>query len=104
MKHQGLIAEERLCAACSPAQLCDECGNKENSNVDNDSGKAIVNNDETGQSEDEMNNDEIGQSEDEMNNDEILQHNGPGEIVWGKYRKAVIAYRIKNSKNGSLWS
>ena len=92
MKHQGLIAEERLCAACSPAQLCDECGNKENSNVDNDSGKAIVNNDET------------GQSEDEINNDEILQHNGPGEIVCSKYRKAVIAYRIKNSKNGSLWS
>ena len=56
------------------------------------------------QSKDEMNNDEISQSEDEMNNDEILQHTGPGEIVWGKYRKAVIASRIKNSKNGSLWS
>ena len=47
MKHQGLIAEERLCAACSPAQLCDEYGNKEHSNVDDDgSGRAIVNNDE----------------------------------------------------------
>ena len=69
-----------------------------------DQSKDEMNNDEISQSEDEMNNDEISQSEDEMNNDEILQHNGPGEIVWGKYRKAVIAYRIKNSKNGSLWS
>ena len=33
----------------------------------------------------------------------ILQHNAPGEIASAKYREGVIAYIIKNTKNGSLW-
>lgn len=63
--------------------------------VDDDSGTGIVNNDEIPKMKMKWIKMKLLKK--------ILQHNAPGEIAWGKYREGVIAYIIKNTKNGSLW-
>ena len=63
--------------------------------VDDDSGTGIVNNDEIPKMKMKWIKMKLLKK--------ILQHNAPGEIAWAKYREGVIAYIIKNTKNGSLW-
>ena len=63
--------------------------------VDDDSGTGIVNNDEIPKMKMKWIKMKLLKK--------ILQHNAPGEIASAKYREGVIAYIIKNTKNGSLW-